>query len=101
MVHGRAFTPRRTKNWERAVRYSARRFADEPMTGPLCVTLMFYRQDHRRCDVDNLSKAILDALNGVAYEDDAQIVQLHLWRLVDNENPRVQVRIEEIPCTAG
>lgn len=33
-----------------------------------------------RPDVDNLAKAILDALNEVAYEDDAQISDLHFSR---------------------
>lgn len=29
-------------------------------------------------DLDNLVKAILDALNGVAWHDDAQVVELHI-----------------------
>lgn len=29
-------------------------------------------------DCDNIAKAILDALNGVAYDDDKQVVRLHV-----------------------
>jgi len=29
-----------------------------------------------RCDVDNAAKAVLDALNGVAWEDDSQVCSL-------------------------
>jgi Holliday junction resolvase RusA-like endonuclease len=31
-------------------------------------------------DVDNLAKAILDALNGVAYEDDSQVYSLEVQK---------------------
>lgn len=34
--------------------------------------------DTVRPDVDNIAKAILDGLNGVAYDDDAQVVDLHI-----------------------
>lgn len=33
-----------------------------------------------RPDVDNLAKAILDALNGVTFQDDAQVSDLHVTR---------------------
>lgn len=33
-------------------------------------------QHNKKPDIDNLTKAVLDALNGIAYEDDAQIVSI-------------------------
>lgn len=33
-------------------------------------------QDIYKPDIDNIAKLILDALNGIAYEDDAQVVIL-------------------------
>lgn len=36
-------------------------------------------------DIDNIAKAVLDALNGVAYEDDKQVVTLNV-----NEYPRIR-----------
>jgi Holliday junction resolvase RusA-like endonuclease len=38
-------------------------------------------------DVDNAAKAVLDVLNGRAYEDDAQIVELHALKKW-SESPR-------------
>ena len=40
-------------------------------------------------DVDNLAKAILDALNGVAYEDDSQVYWLEVQKRYAGENEDV------------
>jgi Holliday junction resolvase RusA-like endonuclease len=48
----------------------------------------------KRPDIDNYEKSVLDAMNGVVYNDDAQIVILrHIKRY--SRNPRVFVRISE------
>lgn len=31
-------------------------------------------------DADNIAKAVLDGLNGIAYEDDKQVVELHVYK---------------------
>ena len=38
-----------------------------------------------RTDVDNLAKFVLDACNGLLYEDDRQIQNLHVIKQLDNE----------------
>lgn len=45
-----------------------------------------------KCDADNCLKAICDALNGVAWKDDVQVVDLHLRKRFA-ETPRVEVII--------
>lgn len=48
-------------------------------------------------DVDNLAKFLLDALSTVLYEDDAQVVDLHIIKLRDSEglcNGRVAIEVE-------
>ena len=45
-------------------------------------------------DVDNIAKIICDSLNGVAYDDDKQIVELKIEKFYALE-PRVMVRIKE------
>ena len=36
-------------------------------------------------DVDNLAKFVMDSMNGILYEDDKQVISLHVTKLVDNE----------------
>jgi crossover junction endodeoxyribonuclease RusA len=65
------------------------------LEGPVAVTVIAYRP-RRRGDIDNLAKAILDGLNGYAYEDDAQVVYLSMTRYDDARNPRVLVRVSRV-----
>lgn len=51
----------------------------------------------KRPDVDNCAKAILDALNEVAYRDDSQIVESRITKhyAIDDET-RAEVILEEV-----
>ena len=49
----------------------------------------------RKPDADNIAKIILDALNGTAYHDDAQIVQLSVRKQYAEKNS-VEVILEDI-----
>ena len=64
----------------------------DPLQGPLAVTVDLYWGDRRKHDTDNL-KALLDALNGVVWEDDGQIVDLHARKHFDKANPRVEMSV--------
>jgi Holliday junction resolvase RusA-like endonuclease len=44
----------------------------------------------KKPDCDNIAKTILDALNGIAYKDDSQIVSLHVYK-VYGEAGKVEV----------
>ena len=46
-------------------------------------------------DLDNVVKAVLDALNGVAYKDDARVVGLYSQK-VYSDNPGVMVEISRM-----
>lgn len=49
-----------------------------------------------RGDLDNRIKQLLDGLEGAVIENDRQVVDLHLRRHLDRENPRVEFAIEEV-----
>lgn len=67
----------------------------QPLTGRLAVELDLYPPDHRRRDLDNLPKAVLDALqHGGAYLDDSQIIRLTLQKLAPVPHGKTIVRIE-------
>lgn len=55
--------------------------------GPICVYIDIYRARHAG-DLDGYLKVTLDSLQKVAYENDAQIVQIVANRFDDASNPR-------------
>jgi Holliday junction resolvase RusA-like endonuclease len=75
--NGRTYTSVKTANYEELVLQYYQIAGQEYLgTQDLVVVIKFYRKNHRRSDLDNLSKAVLDALNHQAFEDDKQIVHL-------------------------
>lgn len=116
---GRAYTPKRTKDYEECVlnefRSSYRGFypafgKDVPVR--ICITVSqeipksWSKKKRaqaesgeivplsRNGDVDNIAKSILDALNGFAYEDDCQVTTLIITKQY-GVNPCAEVRVGE------
>jgi len=56
------------------------------MEGALCL---------KKPDSDNITKGILDALNGHAYPDDAAVMLDGVWKFYTNGLPRVEITIRE------
>jgi len=92
------FTPRRTAEYAEAVALVARRAmaGEPPLEGALSVRVRFYRRDRRRVDGDNMTKNVLDAMNGIVYLDDSQVVDCRWTKHVDRADPRAEVQIARI-----
>lgn len=87
----KTYTPKRTKDHQNNIAWTAKQQGVKILKGAVHVKLQFYMplpitQNLRElaligthfhpCDIDNLSKAVLDALNCIAWEDDKQVVSL-------------------------
>lgn len=113
--HG-TYTPRKTKQYEDLVKAEwiaqciGKHFGEKALE--ICVTAYYpipksaSKEKRRKMlsgeirptkkpDYDNICKAICDALNGLAYKDDAQIVDAHCHKWYW-EIPMVKVTIEEV-----
>jgi Holliday junction resolvase RusA-like endonuclease len=72
-----------------------------PLTGPLLLSVEVEFRLHPASDVDNLAGAVMDALNGVCYEDDKQIVDLHVSKLHGQKRDCVTVDIAQLLSSAS
>jgi Holliday junction resolvase RusA-like endonuclease len=63
-------TLKQAYQWE--AKAQANREGYEPLKGDLDVTIRFHFCTHRKRDLDNMNKIVLDALSGIAWKDDSQ-----------------------------
>jgi crossover junction endodeoxyribonuclease RusA len=97
-VRGRkafVYTPMATKEYEKLVGWVAKATGCRPVKMPVAVVLDVYIK--RKLDADNIAKSILDGLNGIAYEDDDQVVELLVrkHRVKAAADERVEIEIRE------
>jgi len=113
MRNGRAFayTPKKSADYESTI---AAHCPNSPLQGPIALDLQFgipipaswskrkkadavanIVRPTSRPDIDNYIKAVMDAVNGLAYHDDAQVVSLFA-KLVYSESPHVHLEAVRI-----
>ena len=98
VYHGHAVTPKDTARAEEAIRLAWRREhrGAKPFAGPVALRVRFARDSARPCDLDNLVKLVADALNGLAWVDDRQIVALLATKVVDRDEPGTMIVVREV-----
>lgn len=93
------YTPPKTKEFQEQIRWMTKQQGVEYLTGALQCTIraefavpksyskkkrkeLLERWFHtNKPDADNIAKAVLDALNGLLYEDDSQVVDLNIYKV--------------------
>ena len=86
------------RNYQKRVALIARGF--RKLVGPVGIHVKAYRP-RRIGDLDNTLKVVLDALRGIAYEDDKQIISIHADRYDDKANPRLEIELCELEATCS
>lgn len=110
--NGHAYTPKETADYEQSVKYIYRNcggiyFETEPLSVEITAGYAIPKNTSKRKmekmisgdilptkkpDADNIAKIICDSLNGVAYKDDKQIVNIRISKVYMQE-PRTIVMI--------
>ncbi len=82
--------------WKDEVGWEAKRAGVRPATGPVSLMVRVWAT-RPHGDVDNYLKGVADALNGIAYEDDRQVVEAHVKVYpVKRSEQRVEIEITAI-----
>lgn len=105
-----AYTPKKTKEYEKAAALAYKLAGGEEFKGAVLMEIIAYfkipdsyskkraasvreKAYPHRPDCDNIAKIICDALNGIAYKDDGQVVRLNVTKLYTDEEERTEVYI--------
>lgn len=76
-ANGHVHTDAKTRDAEEELKWRLRAANARPFAGPVKLEMHFHRGDNRRADLDNLLKLVWDSMNGLCYEDDSQVVEVH------------------------
>lgn len=90
--HARVLVSKEAREYVKRVAAHALFPDSKPLEVPVSITVRVFRQQ-RRGDLLNFEKVLCDALEGVAYVNDSQIVEAHLYLGDDKYNPRVEVEV--------
>lgn len=110
------YTPKETAQYEKYVKMIFKqKYPDVILSGELRVIIEAYfkipkstkKSDKlkmatneirptKKPDSDNIAKIILDALNGVAYQDDKQVVSLQVEKYYTEADEMVTVELQEL-----
>jgi Holliday junction resolvase RusA-like endonuclease len=115
VFNGHAMTPEITVNYENWVKACYQQQEGKYLEGQIRATLTAYftipksytnkrkeaikqGEEHpqKKPDVDNIAKIILDSLNGIAYKDDSQVVELRVNKRFTEGMERVEFELKEI-----
>jgi len=115
VFNGHAMTPKDTVNYENWVRINYKEQNGKYLDGPIKARITAYypimssyskkrvkaikeglEYPTKKPDGDNIAKIILDSLNGIAFKDDSQIVELTILKRYTEELERVEFELEEI-----
>lgn len=71
------------------------KYGNDPWGGPLRVTLTFLEGPKQKSqDIDNLAKLALDALNGIAWVDDKQVMALNVELFRNRAEGQTRIMVE-------
>ena len=96
-ARGRLITSPEYRNKKRhAQMQAAVQWRGQPLTGDLVIVADCWFPDKRKRDAGNYRKLITDALSGIVYDDDAQLVR-EVWERAgyDKAEPRIIVTVQE------
>lgn len=79
------------KDWEYGAQLECRRLGVRMADRKVAVRMTVDMYLARDRDIDSSLKALLDCLQGVAYERDSQITSLTVRKFRDGDRPRVEV----------
>lgn len=96
----RRFNDRRYSDFKEVLAHIAKIFVRAPLKGNIKISVDFFKLKPKKItsrnwgDLDNYLKSVLDALNGIAFDDDSQVVEVHAKK--NSGEPKIVITMEEL-----
>ena len=100
-LYGQSGKVRYMKQWAKDLKEDyqwqvKQQYKGELLKDDLAIDVVIYYGNKRKYDWDNVHKLTQDSLEGLVFEDDAQIQEAHVIKDYDKEDPRVEYYINTI-----
>jgi len=93
----RMYMTEKGRSLKEAYWYEAKsQYRKKILEGELEVEIKLFFKNERKHDIDNYHKILFDALSGVVWKDDSQIIKLTTSRKQDKSNPRIEITIYQL-----
>ena len=110
------YTPKKTKDYEQLIRnnYMAQDGTFFEKGIPVQISIKVYKKPPKsttkknlklieqglfpwvkKQDIDNICKSVLDALNGIAYADDGQVIKIRASKEYTLQEERIEIEVKE------
>ena len=110
------YTPKKTKDYEQLIRnnYMAQDGTFFEKGIPVQISIKAYKKPPKsttkknlklieqglflwvnKPDIDNICKSVLDALNGIAYADDGQVIKIRASKEYTLQEERIEIEVKE------
>ena len=68
----------------------------QPLKGNVEIIIALYFGTKRKCDWDNFHKLSMDAMTGLVYVDDSQIIRATVEKFYEKGNGRIEIDVYEL-----
>lgn len=93
-ANGAWYTPQATKDAESRIGWLARsQYKGKPLAGEVRIHVHFAFGTRRRKDEDNCLKLAQDALNKIVWQDDSQVADTRITRVLGAALPGTRIRV--------
>lgn len=94
VMNGRMLLTKKYRDTKEAMKWEIiSQWKGEPLYETVTLNILQYFGDNRKRDIDAYLKILLDSMEGIVYTNDTLINEMHVYKEVDKENPRIEVQI--------
>lgn len=92
-ANGRKFLSKEGRSVKEQMAWEAKsQWSDGVVDGEVAVNVIFYFERNTQ-DIDNCLKALFDCLEGIIWKNDRLVTEMHVFKELDKENPRIELQV--------
>lgn len=94
VIKGKMFLSKKYRDTKEAMKWEIKStWKGPPILEDVALNILFYYGDKRKRDIDAYLKILLDSMSGIVYDDDSQITEMHVYKEIGSDDPKVIIQV--------